>query len=134
MALDQAFAKSLQDFIHGAAPAPTLAAGRKVKLVTQTTPSASAANTEIATGGGYPAGGVAATFSAATAALPSVSASVAFSITNMPAVPTIGGVEITDNAGTPVRLEVGGLTGGAKSTNAGDTLSFATSAIASALS
>ena len=132
MALAQAFAKGVNDYIHGTGAAPTLAAGRKLK-VCSTTGTPTTAGTEITPGGNYAAGGVAVTFDAATTATPSVSANQAVSITNMPAAPTITSIEVTDNAGTPVRLEYGALTT-ARSTAAGDTLSFAASAITSALS
>lgn len=131
MALDQAFAKATNDYIHGTGAAPTLAAGRKLKLCsavgTPTTPG-----TEITPGGNYTAGGVAATYVAATSATPSVSAINALNITNMPAAASIAAIELTDNAGTPVRIEYGSLTQ-ARSTAAGDTLSFAQGAVTSAL-
>jgi hypothetical protein len=94
--------------------------------------SASANGTELATGGGYTAGtGQPVSFAAATAASPSVSGSSAVvSFTNMPAA-TTAGIEIWN--GTPARQEFGALTA-AKTTAAGDTLSFAAGAITSALS
>lgn len=130
MAFDQAFAQAIQNHIHGNATltAPT---GHKVLLMTANGTS-TAGGTELATGGGYTAGtGQAITFSSATAATPSVSANNAsISFTNMPAA-TIVGIEIK-NSGS-VRLEFGALTA-SKTTASGDTLSFAASAITSALS
>lgn len=130
MSLDQAYAKKIQDHVHGgtALTAPT---GHKVLLMTANG-SSTAGGTELATGGGYTAGtGQAITFAAATAATPSVSAnSGSISFTNMPAA-TIVGIEIKD--GSSVRIEFGALTA-SKTTASGDTLTFAASAISSALS
>jgi hypothetical protein len=132
MALDQAFAKGVNDYIHGVASAPTLGASRRLKLCSNTGTSTTA-GTEVATGGGYSAGGPTVAFSAATSATPSVSANQAVSITNTPAWGSVASIEITDNAGTPVRIEFGAITGGPKSTNSGDTLSFSAGSITSAL-
>lgn len=130
MALDQTFAQAIQNHTHGGTTltAPT---GHKVLLMTANGTS-TAAGTELATGGGYTAGtGQNITFAAATAATPSVSAnSSSISFTNMPAA-TIVGIEI--KSGANVRLEFGALTA-SKTTASGDTLSFAASAISSALS
>lgn len=130
MALAQAFAQSINDLIHRNT-AITLAAARKLKLCS-TTGTSTAAGTEITAGGNYPAGGVAVTFTASSAATPSVSANDLLTITNMPAAGTIASVEITDNGATPVRMEFGALTT-ARSTAAGDTLSIAAGALTSAL-
>jgi hypothetical protein len=131
MALDQTFAKNLNDFIHGFASAPSITTGRKLKLCSNTG-TASAAGTEITSGGNYTAGGVAITFTAATTASPSVSSNAALNITNMPAA-TVSSIELVDTSATPVRLEFGALSV-AKTTNLGDTLSFTAGAITSALS
>jgi hypothetical protein len=52
--------------------------------------------------------------------------------TSMPAAST-DSVELWSSDGTPLRTEFGAITGGAKTTASGDTLSFAAGAIASAL-
>jgi len=94
--------------------------------------------TEITTGGGYTAGGVAFGGAASTVwGAPSYSANVssvtnsgangALSITNMPAV-TTAAAEYWDGAGTPVRWWWGNLTSSV-TTNSGDTLTFAASSI-----
>lgn len=130
MALDQTFAKKIQDHVHGGT-ALTQPTGHKVLLMTANGTSTSG-GTELTTGGGYTAGtGQAITFAASTSATPSVSANTAtISYTNMPAA-TIVGIEIKD--GSSVRLEFGALTA-SKTTASGDTLSFAAAAISSALS
>lgn len=129
MALDQTFAKKIQDHTHGGAalPQPT---GLKVLLMTANGTAASN-GTELATSGGYTAGtGQAAAFANATTASPSVSASSAVtSFTNMPAA-TTAGIEVWNSTS---RQEFGALTS-SKTTAAGDTLSFAAGAITSALS
>jgi hypothetical protein len=51
--------------------------------------------------------------------------------TNMPAA-TINGVEIWDSAGTPIRWWYGDLTA-PKTTNSGDTLSFAASSVTASI-
>lgn len=52
--------------------------------------------------------------------------------TSMPAA-TTDSVELWSSDGTPLRTEFGAITGGAKTTASGDTLSFAASNISSAL-
>lgn len=131
MAYDQSFAQNLNNFVHGGA-APTLTSGRLVKLCSSTgTPTTP--GTEITPGGGYTAGGVAITYTPSTAATPSVAGNAAVTISNMPAAATIAAIEILDTSPTPVRIEFGALSA-AKSTSAGDTLSFSAGAITSALS
>lgn len=132
MALDQAFARAANDGWHGVAAGPTLTAARRLKLASNTGTSTTP-GTEITAGGGYTAGGVTITYTAATAATPSVNGNVALSITNMPAAATIASIELTDTAATPVRIEFGALTT-PRSTAAGDTLAFSQGAISSALS
>lgn len=79
----------------------------------------SAAGTEV-TGGSYARQNV--TFANAAAGATDNTTAVTF--TGMPAV-TVVGIELWDSAGTPVRLAYGPLTGGGKTTNAGDTFSIA---------
>ena len=133
MALDQAFAKAIQDHIHGGTALTQPTTPFRLRLMTANG-SASANGTELATSGGYTSGVGAPTiaFSAATTATPSVSANSGIvSVTNMP-VATIVGVEIWNSNGTPGRQEWGALTAN-KTTASGDTLSFAASAVTSSL-
>ena len=131
MALDQAYSKKIQDHVHGVSSL-TMPSTLKTRVITSTTPSTPTANgSEVATSGGYTAGGAASPFSAATTATPSVSAnSGSVSWTNFPAV-TAGGIEIWES--TPVRIEFGTLTGGNKVIASGDTVTFSAGAIASSL-
>lgn len=127
MALAQAFAKAVQDHVHGVA-ALTMPTGHKVKLLTVAA-TATAGGTEVS-GGSYPAGGIAITFGAATTATPSVSAnSAVVSQTSMPAC-TVVGIDVTSGSGT--RIEYGPLDA-SKTLGAGDTITFAIGTISSAL-
>lgn len=132
-ALTQARAQIILNAETGQAAYTALAAGRTLRLMTANG-SQSAAGTELGTGGSYTAGGSTITFSAATTqtgTYSAQSANVAWSQTNMPAA-TIQGVEIWDNAGTPVRSLWGALTTN-KTTAAGDTLSFPTASITASI-
>jgi hypothetical protein len=134
MALDQAFAKAIQDHIHGGTALAQPTAPYRLRQMTAVG-SASANGTELGSSGGYTAGVGAPTiaFGAATTASPSVAtSSTAQTITNMPAT-TINGVEIWNSNGTPGRQELGNLAA-AKTTASGDTLSYAIGAITSSLS
>jgi len=128
MALDQAFAKKIQDHLHGGAEL-TQPSGHKVLLMTADG-NAIDNGTELASGGDYVAGtGQSVSFSAATLDTPSASNnSAAVAFTGMPAA-AITGIEIW--AGSD-RLEYGSLAS-PKTTSAGDTLSFAIGAISSTL-
>lgn len=131
---DQAFAKQIQDHIHGNTALTQPTGPFRLRQMT-TVGSASANGTELATSAGYTSGTGAPTipFGAATTASPSVAASSsATTVTNMPAT-TINGVEVWNSNGTPGRQELGNLTT-PKTTSAGDTLSYATGAVTSALS
>lgn len=133
MALDQAFAKALNDHFHGNTALAQPTAPFRLRQMTANG-SGSANGTELATSGGYTAGTGAPTvaFSAATTAVPSVAASSgAVTINNMPAA-TIVGIEIWNSNGTPGRQEWGALSA-SKTTAAGDTLSYSAGAITSAL-
>jgi hypothetical protein len=96
----------------------------KLRLMTANG-SASAAGTEV-TGGSYAAGGLSLTAALGTATGGSVTTTSAINYTSMPAT-TVVGIEIWDSAGTPVRKWFGSIT--SKTTNAGDTLSFAASSV-----
>ena len=97
----------------------------KVRLMTANGSDA-AAGTELATSGGYTAGGSSVVFTTAASGATDNTGS-AVSWTNMPAT-TIVGVEIWDSAGTPVRLAYGAL-GSSKTTNSGDTFTIASGAL-----
>lgn len=119
----------LQSSVAGTAyTAPTTPI--KLALITTTTPSTAAAAGSEVSGGSYSRMTI--TWNSASAGSISNSASISF--TGMPAC-TVGGIEIWDNAATPVRRWFGTLTGGVtKTLGAGDTISFAASAISIALS
>jgi hypothetical protein len=96
--------------------------------------TATANGTELTTGGSYTTAstgittGPGANWSAASAG--SQATSAICSQTNMPAA-TIVGIELWDSTATKIRTEWGSMT--SKTTSAGDTLSFASAAITSAL-
>jgi hypothetical protein len=98
------------------------ATGTKLRLMS-TNGSAGSNGTEV-TGGSYVALGQVITWAAASAQSKASNAIVSF--TGMPAI-TTNGVEIWDQGGTPARKHWGSIT--AKTTNAGDTLSFASGAV-----
>ena len=112
----------------------TVTAPIKVRLIT-TLGSGTAAGTELTSGGSYTAGtgiSIGSNWAAASAGSQSTNATV--SQTNMPAA-TIVGIELWDSSATPQRLEYsasGGMT--SKTTQSGDTLSFTSGAITSAIS
>jgi hypothetical protein len=87
--------------------------------------------TEVATGGGYTAGAGAPSVTWAAPAAGSQATNAIVSITNYPRAETVVGAEIWDS--TPKRIEWGALSA-SKTMAAGDTLSFASGAITSALS
>lgn len=93
--------------------------------------SATAAGTELATGGSYTAvTGIATTgsgFAAANTTTATAATNAALTQTNMP-VSTIVGIEIWDSTGTPARKWFGALTA-SKTLAAGDTFSIATGAL-----
>ncbi|MGZ4465209.1 MAG: hypothetical protein ACXVW0_07620 [Nocardioides sp.] len=122
MALTQARSMQVLDAVHAVTPLPASVAPIRTRLMTANG-SATAAGTELASGGGYTAGTGAPSTSwgAAAAGAPS-SASASVTVTNMPAT-TVIGVEEWDSAGTPVRQEWGALSA-SKTTNAGDTLTI----------
>lgn len=100
-----------------------------VRLRQMTTQGSATANgTELATSGGYTSGvgAPSLTFAAASTTTGQAASSSAVTISNMPAT-TINGVEVWDSAGTPKRIVQGSIT--AKTTNLGDTLSYAIGAV-----
>lgn len=94
-----------------------------MKLALETTTGTNSAAGTEATGGSYARQTIA--FGAASAGSAANSGTITF--TGMPAA-TINGVEIYDSAGSPRRAWVGALTS-SKTVGAGDTLSFAASAV-----
>lgn len=116
----------------GVASYTATTAPAKLRLMTANG-SATSAGTELSTSGGYTAGtGVSLSGLMTTASAGSSSNNAAVNFTNMPAA-TIVGVEIWDSAGTPIRKWFGALTA-SKTTNSGDTLSFATSSLTVSIS
>lgn len=113
----------------GAYTAPTTPV--KLALITTVTPStASVAGSEVS-GGSYARVTTAGAWG--TAASGSITNSAgALTFTAMPAC-TIGGIELWDSAGTPIRRWFGTLTAN-KTVNLGDTVTFATSSLTVQLS
>jgi hypothetical protein len=137
MALDATQANSMLTYMHGGG-APRTITGSRMRLMTANG-TASANGTEVATGGGYTAStgsnptvaGAAVTWG--TAASQSQANSAIVSFTNYPRSETVVGIEIWSTDATPgLRVEWGALTV-SKAMGAGDTLSFAVSAVTSAL-
>lgn len=95
-----------------------------VRLMT-TNGSASAAGTEVASGGGYTAAATGATHSVTFAAASggTKASNSTYTVSNYPRAETVVGVELWDNAGTPSRLWFGALTA-SKTMNAGDTFTI----------
>lgn len=113
----------------GAGSYTAFSGASKLALITTTTPStASAAGSEVS-GGSY----ARQTVSWGSASAGAIANSGVISFTNMPAVTSVGGVEIWDSSGTPVRKWFGTLSAN-KTTSAGDTISFAIGALSVGLS
>ena len=128
MTLDATQANSMLTYMHGGG-APRTVTGSAIRLMTANG-TASANGTEVATGGGYTAGtGI--TLSWAAAASQSQATNAVAQVTNYPRAETVVGIEVWSTTG-PVRVELGALTS-SKTMAAGDTLSFASGAITSAL-
>ena len=132
MALDQTRANEILTFMHGGASPTALTTPMHVRLLTAIG-SATANGTEVATGGGYTSGTGAPTVTYGAAASGSQASNAIVSVTNYPRAESVAAIEIWDSTGTPKRVEFGAITGGAKVMAAGDTLSFASGAITSAL-
>jgi hypothetical protein len=124
----------VQVHANGILDASTDQAGAAVRLATApircrfmtANGSATAAGTELTSGGSYVAAtGILMPFGAASAGVSGNSGTA--SQTNMPAA-TIVGIEIWDSAGTPLRKWWGALSAN-KTTVLGDTLSFAANAV-----
>jgi len=131
MALDQTRANEILTWMHGGAATTALTGPMHVRIYTAVG-NATTAGTEVATGGGYTAAAGAPTVTYAAAAAGSQATNAVVSITNYPRVETVTAIEIWDSAGTPKRVEWGALAA-SKTMAIGDTLSFASGAITSAL-
>jgi hypothetical protein len=130
MALDQTRATDVLTWMHGGS-APTALNATSKLLIYTAVGNATTAGTEVATGGGYTAGtGVTLSWAASSAGSQATNAIA--SITNYPRAETVTAAEVWDAAGTPKRVEWGSLTS-SKTMASGDTLSFASGAITSAL-
>lgn len=130
-ALNQPHANNLIDASLGTAALVATTGPIKCRLMTANG-TATAAGTELVTGGGYTAGTGAPSVTFAAAATGQAASSSAVTVTNMPAA-TIVGVELWDSAATPVRKWYGALAA-SKTTNAGDTFSIASGSLTAALS
>jgi hypothetical protein len=131
MSLDQSRANEVLTWMHGGAAPTALTAPIRCRLMT-VNGSASANGTEVVTGGGYTSGAGAPTTTWAVASAMSQATNAAVTVTNYPRAETVVGIEIWDSTGTPKRVEFGALSA-SKTMAAGDTLSFASGAITSAL-
>lgn len=137
MSLDQTRANEILTWMHGGAAPTALTSPIRLRLLTAMG-SSTAAGTEVATGGGYTAtaaggstGGVSTTWAAAASASQATNAIA--QVTNYPRSETVVGIEVVDStAGTIKRVEFGTL-GTSRAMASGDTLSFASGAITSAL-
>lgn len=110
--IDQTLASAIVTALTGGA---ALSITGPVKLrLTSTTPTATAAGTEITAGGGYTTGGVTTAGAWGTASAGSITNSAAaIGWTNMPSAPTIAGCELWDSAGTPKRVAWSAITSSA---------------------
>jgi hypothetical protein len=132
MALDQTRANELLTWMHGGAAPAVLTGGSKMSINTAVG-NATAAGTEVGTGGGYVAGtGGRITLSWGAAAAGSQATNAVAQVTNYPRAETVTSVDIWEGGGSFRRMEYGSLAA-SKSMAAGDTLSFASGAITSAL-
>lgn len=131
--IDQAFATSL---LVGCSPNsgtgtfPTVTGPIKVKLMTANG-SDTAAGTELATSGGYTAGGLGETLGTPSAG--SVTTTAAASWTNMPAT-TLTGVEEVSSDGTPKRMFWGPFSSGNIAVASGNTFTIASGSLSNAIS
>ena len=142
MALDQTRAHEILTWMHGGAAPAALTTPIRLRLLT-VQGTQSTMGTEVATGGGYTAtaasgstGGVNTAWAAAgTPQAMRQDTNAVAQVLNYPRAEGVSGIEIVDSNVTAVkRVEYGTLTGGTKTMAAGDTLSFASGAITSALS
>ena len=131
MALDQTRANEVLTWMHGGSAPAVLTGPTRVRIYT-VVGNATTPGTEVASGGGYTSGASAPSVTWAAAAAGSQATNAAVNITNYPRAETVNAVEIWDSGGTPQRVEWGNLAS-PKTMASGDTLSFASGAITSAL-
>jgi hypothetical protein len=134
MAIDQTRANEVLTWMHTGAAPTALTAGSRLRIYTAVG-NATTEGTQVATGGSYTGGstatsGIAITWAAASAGSQATNAIA--SVTSYPRVETVTAVEVWDSGGTPKRVEWGALAA-SKTMAVGDTLSFASGAITSAL-
>lgn len=129
--LSQAHANNVLDASLGTSTIVATTTPMHVRLMT-VNGSATAAGTELATGGGYTSGTGAPTVTFGAASAETATSNLAVNVTNMPAT-TIVGIELWDSAGTPIRKWWGALTA-SKTTNSGDTFSIASGSLTATLS
>lgn len=134
MAIDQTRANEVLTWMHTGASPTALTAGSRLRIYT-VIGNATTEGTQVATGGGYTGGntatsGIALTWGAASAG--SQATNAVASVTNYPRSETVVAIEIWDSGGTPKRVEFGSLTT-SRAMASGDTLSFASGAVTSAL-
>lgn len=132
--IDQTLANAILDALYPTSGTTTVGAltitGPTHTRLMTANGSDTAAGTELATSGGYTAGGAATTYAAAASGSKATSALVSWS--SMPAA-TITGVETWDTSGTPQRLQWAGLASSV-TVASGDTLSIASGAQTAGLS
>lgn len=132
MALDQTRANEILTWMHGGS-APTVLTGGTKLAINTAVGNATTAGTEVATGGGYTAGTAGRiTLAWGTAASGSQATNAVAQVTNYPRAETVTSVDIFEGGGSFRRIEWGSLTA-SKTMASGDTLSFASGAITSAL-
>jgi hypothetical protein len=132
MALDRTQANSILSYLHkatGTAAPRTLTGPIMVRLMSAIG-SAAVNGTPIS--GTHGSTGVSAGSWTNVAASQRDDTAAVVNFTSMPAA-TTDSIELWSSDGTPLRTEFGAITGGAKTTASGDTLSFAAGAIQSAL-
>lgn len=134
MAIDQTRANEVLTWMHTGAAPTALTAGSRLRIYTAVG-NATTEGTQVATGGSYTGGstatsGIAITWGAAASGTQATNAIA--SVTSYPRVETVTAVEVWDSGGTPKRVEWGALAA-SKTMAIGDTLSFASGAITSAL-
>jgi hypothetical protein len=137
MSLDQTRANEILTWMHGGAQPAALTTPIRIRLLTAIG-NATTNGTEVATGGGYTApaasgstGGISTSWAAASAG--SQATNAVAQTTNYPRVETVTSIELVDSNVTAIkRVEFGALTT-SRAMAAGDTLSFASGAITSAL-
>lgn len=130
MALDRTQANSILGYLHkvSGAAAPRTLTGPIVMRLMSAIGNDNTNGTAIS--GTHGSTGVSVGAWTNTAATKTDTNTAVVNFTSMPAA-TTDSIELWD--ATPVRTEFGAITGGAKTTASGDTLSFAAGAIASAL-